>query len=544
MRRMTYGGIDHSDAGWDKASLLLLAVLAVLVLLTFDQYGEGFDALVQDVYGQDVLRWYATLGHDRSALSYIDLYYYGGLFDGLAALANLVSPFGHWATRHLLEALFGLLGLVAVWRTARRLGGPLAGFLSLAALALMPSWYGMMFINPKDIPFAAMMAAALYAGTCILDAVPRPGWRRVVGFGACAGLALGVRVAGVLCFLYLALALLLAAWRLESARHARFRLALRFGLRILLPSFALAWTLMLICWPWAQTSPILHPWEALTHFAGIHSHIRTLFFGEEVGRQGVSALYLPVYLAIKLPEVVLVMLAAGLAALAGRLWRKVMPVPSPALLLVLLAAWFPLAYAMATAPQLYDAERHFLFVLPPLAILAGLGCARLLHETGGRPRLAVALGGLLLVSATWQIVAMARLHPYEYAYFNALVGGTRGARGQFETEYWGVSLAEATTGLRDWLDRHQPRHGRPWRVGICGNVAQFGDRAAGWLRPAADWRKADFFIATTRGGCDRFVAGRTIVTVARDGVPFAVVKRVGGAAARAGAASGRAVLKP
>ena len=387
MRRMTYGGIDHSDAGWDKASLRLLAVLAVLVLLTFDQYGEGFDALVQDVYGQDVLRWYATLGHDRSALSYIDLYYYGGLFDGLAALANLVSPFGHWATRHLLEALFGLLGLVAVWRTARRLGGPLAGFLSLAALALMPSWYGMMFINPKDIPFAAMMAAALYAGTCILDAVPRPGWRRVVGFGACAGLALGVRVAGVLCFLYLALALLLAAWRLESARHARFRLALRFGLRILLPSFALAWTLMLICWPWAQTSPILHPWEALTHFAGIHSHIRTLFFGEEVGRQGVSALYLPVYLAIKLPEVVLVMLAAGLAALAGRLWRKVMPVPSPALLLVLLAAWFPLAYAMATAPQLYDAERHFLFVLPPLAILAGLGCARLLHETGGGPGL-------------------------------------------------------------------------------------------------------------------------------------------------------------
>jgi len=38
---------------------------------------------------------------------------------------------------------------------------------------------------------------------------------------------------------------------------------------------------------------------------------------------------------------------------------------------------------------------------------------------------------------------MAALHPYQYVYFNALVGGHRGAQGRYETDYWCVSEREA-----------------------------------------------------------------------------------------------------
>ena len=49
------------------------------------------------------------------------------------------------------QACFGLLGS---WKLGRLLGGPAAGFTALTLLVLTPVWYGHMFNNPKDMPFA------------------------------------------------------------------------------------------------------------------------------------------------------------------------------------------------------------------------------------------------------------------------------------------------------------------------------------------------------------------------------------------------------
>jgi len=69
-------------------------------------------------------------------------------------------PMG-WLSPFVLTELcvgVGLLGLFAIWRLGRRIGGPLAGLIALALLATCPLYYGHMFINPKDSPFAVMMA--------------------------------------------------------------------------------------------------------------------------------------------------------------------------------------------------------------------------------------------------------------------------------------------------------------------------------------------------------------------------------------------------
>ncbi len=494
---------------WDRASACLFLLLILLVAATFGQYGNGFDAEVQDVYGRQIVSWYATLGRDHSALSYIDLFYYGGLFDMLAALVNLVSPWGHWATRHLLEAIFGLIGMAGCWAVARRLAGPLAGFAALASLALMPSYYGMMFINPKDIPFAAVMIWAVYLLTRIAEALPRPSWKLVVGFGIVTGLALGVRIGGVLLFAYLGILVLVTPGN-------RLAMALRLA-----PALPLAWLVMLIFWPWAMVSPIVHPWEAFRHFSAMNGNIGTLFFGRMVGQSYHPAYYLPVYMAVKLPDLVLLLLTAGAAISLPRL-RHIPRTTLP----ILLAGLFPLLYTLATNPQLYDAERHFLFVLPALAALAGLAAA-MLAELRWKP--AIAAAAMLL--AGWQVAQMVALHPYEYAFFNDLVGGTKNAAGLFETEYWGASLAEATGDLSHYLASHHMDGPTPWRVAVCGKPSQMGDETDPHIKATGDWQHADFFVATTRGACDQRLPGREIGEVERDGVPFAIVKdlRHGGA---------------
>ncbi len=75
---------------------------------------------------------------DQRALSFVNLYDYGGGFDMLAALAAKVSPFTLFETRRLVGALVGIIGMIAVWRTARRVGGPLAGLIALALIATCP----------------------------------------------------------------------------------------------------------------------------------------------------------------------------------------------------------------------------------------------------------------------------------------------------------------------------------------------------------------------------------------------------------------------
>ena len=68
------------------------------------------------------------------------------------------------------------------------------------------------------------------------------------------------------------------------------------------------------------------------------------------------------------------------------------------------------------------------------------------------------------------VIAMARLHPYEYTYFNVLEGGVRGARGQYAIDYWGLSFKQAGTALREMLTAkgEHPPAGRKWLIAVCG----------------------------------------------------------------------------
>src|SRR5207248_5366692 len=140
-------------------------------------------------------------------------------FNMIAAALNRFSPLGVYETRHLLNGAFGILGLVGCHKLGRALGGPRVGFLALVFLLLTPNYYGQMFNNPKDIPFAVGGVWALYYMVRILPALPRPPVRLLVKMGLAIGLALGVRVGGLLFLCYLCLLLSLSViWQAAVTR--------------------------------------------------------------------------------------------------------------------------------------------------------------------------------------------------------------------------------------------------------------------------------------------------------------------------------------
>ena len=192
----------------------LVALLVIIVMLTFRGYAISNDEGVQQRYGELIIAYYAS-GMTDLALFHLDnLYLYGGLFDVVATLLAKVVPLDLYDLRHLLCALIGIGGIAATGATARLIAGPRAGFIAALMLTLCGAWYGAMFNHTKDIPFAAAMIAATYFLLRIARDLPKPRLRDVVMFGLLMGAALGIRAMGLLLPIYAGLAVLMRLeWR-------------------------------------------------------------------------------------------------------------------------------------------------------------------------------------------------------------------------------------------------------------------------------------------------------------------------------------------
>jgi len=95
-------------------------------------------------------------------------------------------------------------------------------------------------------------------------------------------------------------------------------------------------------------------------------------------------------------------------------------------------------------PNVYDGLRHFLFILPPFAVLVGVAAADVhFRLQKNLPWLALPVVAGVLLSA---VPAMVRLHPYENVYFNFLAGPKATLHERYETDYWASSYREARLG--------------------------------------------------------------------------------------------------
>jgi len=117
-----------------------------------------------------------------------------------------------------------------------------------------------------------------------------------------------------------------------------------------------------------------------------------------------------------------------------------------------------------------------------------------------------------------------KLHPYEYVYFNELVGGLPGAGRNFETDYWGTSYKEAALWLLANFESSYTT------VGICGNkeaALYFSNSplTAVWLPNCEGITDsgAQYIIAYGRNAEWDKVEGTVIHTVSRDTVPLSKV---------------------
>jgi hypothetical protein len=387
-------------------------------------------------------------------------------------------------------------------------------------------------MNAKDAPFAVAMAILLLASVRLLEAYPRitpaTGALTAAGFG----LSIGSRVMGGFGVVDLAGGLALLAG-MEARQEGLRRAAPRLGrfLLSLLPAAVLAYGVMALVWPWSVIDP-LNPFHAVAYF----SHFfevpwQELLAGELVIVTEMPRSYVPTLFALQLPEIFLALAVAGsVGTLVAACRRNLAANRRAVLLLAVLAATLPIAVTVLARPAMYNGIRHFVFVLPPLAVLGGLAGTWLIATLRQHSRpLAAAAGIAFLAGIALPVVEMVRLHPYEYTFFNRLAGGVSGAHGRYMLDYWGLSFKQASQGLAAALaQRHESKPGdRRWKLAVCGphrspQVELGPDFETTW-----DPQGADFALMLGEFYCASFDAP-ILAEVVREGVVYARVYDIRG----------------
>ena len=508
------------DAELIAAAGLLSAVL-VLGLATAGDYGFTVDEFNADDYGPKALAWYTSGFVDRSHFETVEfsLWYYGPWFQMLTAYVQSFDVIDRITMRHAMTFLVGLGGLAALLPLGRLAGGRWVGLAAITLCLLTGYLYGSLFFTPIDIPFLAAMTWATLAIVLMARRV-LPSWAATIAAGLLSGLAIATRTGGIITHVYLLAALLLCAAEVfvKVGRLApRYLLGLgaRYGAAV-----ALAWAFAIALWPWLQIgNPLAQFKTALVHLATIPTSFEFVHWGEQVSTGALPRSYIPAQLAVRLPEAFVALLAVACVhaiVAAARLARAAVVksriergaglraailtlARERAILTVALAVVLPLGFLILQRATMYDGVRHVLFVIPMLAVVAGLGWRTLLPVLKRVPVVsALVVGAYVGV----MIATLTTLHPLEYVAMNAFAGGTRGAYDKFELDYWSAAATEALRRLEQRFDYDASIRTAetPPRILVCIGTRE--ERADILLRRPwiveTDPDKADFIIATQR----------------------------------------------
>jgi hypothetical protein len=498
---------------------LFLSILGVLMVVVAPGFGITWDEPGQSDYGVTVLKFFQSGFKDRSSFHFENFYLYGGFFDGFAALLVHNLPF-FWAydVRHIFNSLFGWLGIVYAARLAKDYFSPAAGVLTALLLVCSPVYFGHSMNNPKDIPFAALYVMGLYY---ILKVPPdRPlltPYRYLAIALAIVG-AINVRAGGLLLVAYFAMFIF---WRVVHLPKPQPRDFLKNALYVLV-LVPIALVLGTAFWPWAQSQPLSRPLTALRELSHFAFDGSVLFDGQMVRTLNLPWNYLPKWLLVQTPIIVLVLVGAALISV-----RRQSTEERTRFAALWFATLFPIVYIILAHAVVYDATRHILFTYPPMAAIAGIGGAKL-WETLRPTRIGVGLAIALLIGGLFGPVSYAiRNHPYEYVYYNEFVGGPRGAFKRYELDYWGTCLQESVR----WVSLQSQREGR--RLGLGSAEPASTVRIYAGHFPGVDFlgntTDSDYYttlIRDTPAAIDALLADKDIVyRVEADGAPLCIVRK-------------------
>ncbi len=459
---------------------IALVLLPILMWLSLGS-GVNADDAFQTDYSEKLVKWYATMGSDTSALNIPkgNMHYYGGFFEVTSgavnhALGHTPDYSGYQNVRHTMIALLGWLAIICLSLMIFEMAGWEAALLSLLFLAFSPGFVGQSLMNPKDMPFCAGFALAAYSmlryfkalataqineknetqnENSVVASTRLPFWQGLGGaaIGIIAGLimAIATRAGGLLLIAYFGLFSLVDIYLRYGFKYffqekGLFFKYLKYGVLIVLAGYFGA----LLFWPYGLVSPLKHPFKALSEFEEFGIKIRILYGGDNVMSNKTPWHYAVNSIIRTIPIFALVGFGLG-TVLFTRLWKRYNPI---GLFILLWMAIFPVLYVTYKDSNMYNGWRHILFVYPAIVGIAALAWHYLVKELLSKwiknQQIAkYAWIGLISLFLIEPALFMARNIRTPYLYYSPAFGGVPKAYGNYEIDYWGIGMKQGVEYL-------------------------------------------------------------------------------------------------
>ncbi|MCU0362208.1 MAG: tetratricopeptide repeat protein [Bacteroidales bacterium] len=508
------------------AAILMLPLLAI----TGRKAGISCDEVLHYNHSVAVYKYFATHGADTSALwtPVTNLRHYGQAYDNIATiLIRWLGIDDIYAFRHLMSAFAGWLvilitALFAVW-----LGGYRNGLIVLFLFAVSPTFIGHAWNNLKDVPFALGYIASAYFTIKFISAPGRAATKILIFITLSMAFTLSIRAGGLIVFCYLVFFTFISfVYRYVNDGSLVLRdLWIKSGLVIVM--ILAAWLLGILLWPYALREPlggVIGSYRVMAHFPDT---FRQVFEGRVEWSDFMPWYYLPKSMLITIPITVL----SGLLVFIFTFRRIISGKKGLQYSLILFTLLFPVVFVFYERPNLYSSWRQFLFLYPPLVLLAAAGFEKAFELSGYGWR-RYALSAVIILLSVHPMKYMAQNLPYSYIYYNQLTGGTAGAYARYELDYYFTGQTMASEWLKKYLREKGETEGTIVKATYSVSW-QFRDLPGvhtGYFRweerSMEDW---DYAIVTNRyippfqlnNGI--WPPGGTIHTEYADGVPVCVV---------------------
>lgn len=447
-----------------KWIFILVSVAILIIMPTISHlYGINGDEDLEFLYGRDAYEYYAN--GSPNALSYQNhklgkhiagVEMYGCMVPLMAEATHRWFGTNIIDTRHFYISLFGVALMIFTGLFAYRISKRnwWVGLLALLFMVFCPRIFGESMENGKDIPFATGMIMGICGFYFLLYALKENGKRKWLHFLVMAigtSIAFSSRPGGApILYGIFGLGTILMLYQDKEMRAAVLSKAKKkqfFGM--LIGAALLGYGIAVVFWPYVQSNPIGNLIASIKEMSNRDVNFRVYFEGKYFHTKNTPDSYVLKWIFITNS---LLVLAAFLGFIivsrkAIKQWG-ISPIVT-----VLFMAIFPFVYIYIKKSTIYDTWRHVFFVFPFWATAAALFVqyisTLIKNEKYKLVPFAVAVLGLVPEIA-WTFTTT----PYQHMYFNALVGGIKGAEGHYDLDYYQTSNRE----MAEWIIKNgKPR---------------------------------------------------------------------------------------
>ena len=444
----------------------IAAVIIIFIIQIFlsGKAGIGADERFYVPYAKTFFKFYTSAGSDTS---YTQIF--KGSINEIYAKAVILpevltftlakvtgnsdeTTAGFYFIRHLSLGIFGLIGIIFTGLTAFRLTKNwYYGIFAMLLLVLSPHFFGHSVINGRDIPYAAFYAMGIYFLIVFIESYPNYNLKTLIYFALAIVGAMGTRgTAGgaVLVFMYMIMLGILFVRSFMFGKKINFELSKLFKHSLIVG--AIVFVGIFPFWPYGIGHMGTAISEAISSSSSFPVNIRQLFEGNMMMSSEFPSYYLLKFAYITTPIIILVLVAASIFMLVKNkneenIWS---------VLLVLITSVLPVAIIIYQKSNVYTGWRHILFTYLPLMAFASWGLFQLFKMLE-KPMYKYLVIGIVALGFTSPILFTINNTGHLYCYFNELVGGNKGAFGQYEQDYWAVSITEGGRWLKENIvDKH------------------------------------------------------------------------------------------